>query len=71
MQQNQNQIENQIPYTHSVKLETTAKGIRPHVHVYANSEDEIIATARRTYERIVADLKENGFTIAPINGQTD
>ena len=73
MQQDQSQIEeiNQIKYPYSIKLETSAKGIRPHIHVYAIEENDAIATSIRTYERIVASLKEHNIPVAPMNGPTD
>lgn len=36
-------------FTHSIKLEETAKGVRIHVHVYANGQDEAIKEALETY----------------------
>jgi hypothetical protein len=36
-------------YTHSVKIEDTAKGIRLSVHVYANSSGEAMEEAFNTY----------------------
>jgi hypothetical protein len=71
MQQNQNQIENQTPYAYSLKLETTAKGIRPHIHVYSNDENEVVTASRRIYEEIVAGLKEDRLPVAPMNGQIE
>jgi hypothetical protein len=32
----------QQEFTHSLKLEETAKGVRISVHVYANSEEQVI-----------------------------
>ena len=69
----QNQVEkereNLTPYTHSIKVEETAKGIRVHVHVYGNGEEDTIATALRTYEKTVDRFKERGHTMAPMNGE--
>ena len=38
-----------VIYSHSLKLEDTAKGIRLSIHVYANSTGEAIEQAFTTY----------------------
>jgi hypothetical protein len=55
-------------FSHSIKVEETAKGIRVHVHVYGNDEEETIESALRTYEKTVARFKERGHIMAPMNG---
>jgi hypothetical protein len=37
-------------YTHSIKLEDTAKGIRISVHVYANNRQTALTEALNTYQ---------------------
>jgi len=39
----------QLTYTHSLKLEETAKGIRISIHVYVNDQQTVIEEAFRTY----------------------
>jgi hypothetical protein len=38
-------------FTHSIKVEETAKGLRFSVHVYGNNEDETIETVLKTMKR--------------------
>lgn len=54
------------PYTHSIKVEETAKGLRIHVHVYGNGETETIESILGTYEKTIARFKEQGHVIAPM-----
>ena len=65
-------VEGELPtlqqFSHSIKVEETAKGLRIHVHVYGNNEDETIESALRTYTKTVARFKESGHTMAPMNG---
>ena len=64
----QDREENSLPnYTHSVKTEDTAKGLRFHVHVYGNGAEETALEALRTYESAVDFFKKNGHIIAPMN----
>jgi hypothetical protein len=62
------QTENQTTFTHSIKIEETAKGIRVHVHVYGNDQQETIISALSTYEKTLAMFKEKGRTMAVMNG---
>jgi hypothetical protein len=56
-------------FSHSIKVEETQKGIRIHVHVYANNEQDAITSALSTYEKTLAAFKEKGHIMAPmING---
>jgi hypothetical protein len=45
-------------FTHSIKVEETAKGLRFSVHFYGNNEDETIETVLKTYEKTIAKLME-------------
>jgi hypothetical protein len=56
-------------YTHSIKVEETAKGLRFHVHVYGNNEDETIETVLRTYEKTIAKFMDHGHKLAPMEGK--
>jgi hypothetical protein len=56
-------------FSHSIKIEETSKGIRVHVHIYSNSEQEAIISALSTYEKTLTAFKEKGHIMAPmING---
>jgi 3,4-dihydroxy-2-butanone 4-phosphate synthase len=67
-QQMQTEKENDTTFTHSIKIEETAKGIRVHVHVYGNDQQETIISAPSTYEKTLAKFKESGHVMAVING---
>jgi hypothetical protein len=67
-QQMQTEKENDNTFTHSIKIEETAKGIRVHVHVYGNDQQETIISALSTYEKTLAMFKEKGRTMAVMNG---
>jgi hypothetical protein len=56
-------------FTHSIKIEETAKGLRIHIHVYGNNEDETIETALRTYEKTIAKFMDHGHKLAPMEGK--
>jgi len=61
--------EAQIPsqFTHSVKLEETAKGVRISVHVYGNGRGSVIPDAILTYNRTRELLEEQNTPLAPMN----
>ena len=52
----------------SYEIEETAKGIRIHVHVYGNDQQETIISALITYEKTLSMFKEKGHTMAVMNG---
>jgi hypothetical protein len=52
-------------YTHSIKIEDTAKGIRLSVHVYANSSGEAIEQAFSTYLKAKITAIDNKILLAP------
>ena len=56
--------EPQQQYTHSLKLEDTAKGIRISVHVYANSTGEAIEQAFTMYLKAKDDRHWQQNTIS-------
>ena len=56
-------------YTHSVKLEETAKGVRVHIHIYANGQDEAIEQALETYLSVRKNCEENNIPLAPMEVQ--
>jgi hypothetical protein len=64
----QTEKENDTTFTHSIKIEETAKGIRVHVHVYGNDQQETIISTLSTYEKTLAMFKEKGRTMAVMNG---
>jgi hypothetical protein len=52
-------------FSHSIKIEETSKGIRIHVHVYGNDQEETIISALSTYEKTLAMFKEKGQSWLP------
>jgi hypothetical protein len=59
----------QPQYTHSIKIEDTAKGIRLSVHVYANSTGEAIEQAFTTYLKTKIAAVDNKITLAPVEAK--
>jgi hypothetical protein len=53
-------------YTHSIKLEDTAKGIRISVHVYANNRQTALTEALNTYQDMKNLCTDNKRPIAPM-----
>lgn len=53
-------------YTHSVKLEETAKGVRVSVHVYANSQSTAIFEAVETLKNTRAECEARDIVLAPV-----
>ena len=60
----------QPQYTHSIKIEDTAKGIRLSVHVYANSTGEAIEQAFTAYLKAKITAVDNKITLAPVEGNS-
>ena len=54
------------PFTYSIKVEETVKGLRIGVHVYRNNEDESIESALRTYEKTISKFMDHSHTMAPM-----
>ena len=65
------EIELPTQYTHSVKIEETAKGCRIHVHAYANGRVEAITQAINTYMLTKKTMEYHKIPLAPmeINGK--
>jgi len=53
-------------YTHSIKIEDTAKGIRLSIHVYANSMGEAIEQAFTTYLKARQTAMDNKIQLAAV-----
>ena len=64
------QMPEQPAYSHSIKIEDTAKGIRLSVHVYANSTDEAIEQAFTMYLKAKITAVDNKITLAPVEGNS-
>jgi len=60
------EIPNMVQYTHSVKIEDSAKGIRISVHVYANNQASAINDAFETYMACRLLAKEKNIPLAPV-----
>ncbi len=56
----------QQQYTHSLKIEGTAKGIRLSVQVYANSTGEAIEQAFSMYLKAKITAIDNKIPLAPV-----
>jgi hypothetical protein len=56
-------------YSHSIKIEDTAKGIRLSVHVYANSTGEAIEQAFTMYLKAKIIATDNKIPLAPIDSK--
>jgi hypothetical protein len=64
------EIELPAQYTHSVKLEETAKGVRVHVHAYANSQTNAIFEAVETLVNTRKEVEARGLVLAPVEVKT-
>jgi len=58
-------------FTHSIKIEETAKGVRISVHVYSNNRLAAIDEAIGTYEVMKDKLEEEEIPIAPMEVNTN
>lgn len=56
-------------YSHSIKIEDTAKVIRLSVHVYANSTGEAIEQAFNTYLKAKMTAMDNKIRLAPVENR--
>ena len=65
MSAEENDVEIPAQFTHSVKLNYTAKGIRPDVHVYANDRKTAVSEAIAFLKDIKAELKKENMVLAP------
>jgi len=53
-------------YSHSVKIEDSAKGIRISVHVYTNNKYKAIDEVIKTYLDMKAAAEANKLPVAPM-----
>ena len=53
-------------YTHSLKIEDTAKGIRISVHVYANSKEDANEEAFKLYTLAQDTADKVGIPVSPM-----
>jgi hypothetical protein len=58
----------QPQYTHSIKIEDTAKGIRIDCHVYANSTNDAIQEVFTMYLKAKMTAIDNKIQLAPVEG---
>ena len=56
-------------YSHSLKLEESAKGIRISVHVYANNQEDVIQETFETYKKAIETAKEYNIVLAPVENK--
>lgn len=56
----------EIPDTHSVTLEDTAKGIRLSVHVYANDLETAVNEAIKLYQSTKQKAEKEKIPVAPM-----
>lgn len=56
-------------YSHSIKIEDTAKGIRLGVHVYANTTGETIEQAFNKYLKAKMMAIDNKIQLAPVEAK--
>ncbi len=56
-------------YSHSLKLEETAKGVRISVHIFAMSSGEAIEQAFQTYLRAKIEAIDNKILLAPVDSK--
>ena len=56
-------------FSHSIKIEDTAKGIRLSVHVYAYSTGEAIELAFTMYLKAKMTAMDNRITLAPVESK--
>jgi len=59
-------VEIPTQFTHSVKLEETAQGLRIQVHVYANDRETAINQAIQTYDLTKRGLENMNILLAPM-----
>lgn len=59
----------QPAYSHSLKLEETAKGLRISVHVYANDYEKAIEEAFKTYLNAKIKAIDNKIPLAPVDSK--
>jgi hypothetical protein len=55
-----------VQFTHSVKIEDTAKGISVSVHVYANDLQTAVNEAIKLYQATKQKAENEGIPVAPM-----
>lgn len=60
-------IPEQPAYSHSLKLEETAKGLRISVHVYANDHEKAIEESFNMYLKAKMTAQDNKIPLAPVD----
>jgi hypothetical protein len=56
-------------YSHSSKLEETAKGLRISVHVYSNNQEQVIQESFETYLKAKMTAIDNKIPLAPVESK--
>jgi hypothetical protein len=56
-------------FSHSLKLEETAKGLRISVHVYANNHEKAIEEAFNMYLKAKMTAADNKIPLAPVDSK--
>ena len=56
-------------YSHSLKLEETAKGLRISVHIYAHNTAEALEEAFQTYLHAKMKAIDNKIPLAPVDSK--
>ena len=56
-------------YSHSLKLEETAKGVRISVHIYAHNTAEALEEAFKTYLNAKIKAIDSKIPLAPVDGK--
>lgn len=56
-------------FSHSLKLEETAKGIRISVHVYANDHEKAIEESFNMYLKAKMTAMDNKIPLAPVDSK--
>ena len=60
--------QSQPTYTHSLKLESTQKGVRIHTHIYGMSVEQVTEESIKLYLSSKTRLESEGIQLAPMNG---
>jgi hypothetical protein len=63
-------IEIPVQFTHSLKIEETAKGIRISVHIYTNDQQKAIQEAFETYLTSREYAKVKNIPLAPMEASS-
>jgi len=63
------QMPEPVIYSHSIKIEDTAKGIRISVHVYASDQEQVIQEAFQTYLKAKISATDNKIQLAPVDSK--